>query len=100
VIPCLNEAAVIESVISRMFEDEGLADPIVVVADGGSTDGTLDIVAEIARRDPRVRLIHNPGRLQSKGLNLVARMMGDDDRPWLVRVDAHAEYPKNYASSL
>jgi succinoglycan biosynthesis protein ExoA len=99
VIPCLNEAAVVRSVIERVLDDEDLVDPLVLVADGGSTDGTRDIVAEIARHDPRVRLMANPGRLQSAGVNLAARSMAGD-RPWLVRVDAHADYPKNYASSL
>lgn len=99
VIPTLNEAAVIARVVARVLDDEGLVDPLVVVADGGSRDGTRAIVGEIARRDPRVRLVNNPGRLQSAGLNLAAATVGGD-RPWLVRVDAHADYPKNYASSL
>src|SRR5205809_956528 len=72
---------------------------VVVGADGGSNDGTREIVAEIAARDRRVRLVANPDRLQSAGVNLAARLMADD-RPWLVRVDAHADYPKNYASTL
>jgi len=99
VIPALNEADVIATVVEQILADEGLVDPLVVVADGGSTDGTRDIVAEIAARDPRVRLIANPGRLQSAGVNLAARML-TGDRPWLIRVDAHADYPKNYCSEL
>lgn len=99
VIPTLNEAKVIASVIARILEDEYLVDPLVVVADGGSTDGTQEIVSGIAADDRRVRLLHNPARIQSAGLNLAARALGGD-RPWLVRVDAHAEYPKNYASTL
>jgi succinoglycan biosynthesis protein ExoA len=99
VIPCLNEAALIESVIGRVLEDQGLVDPLVLVADGGSRDGSREIVERIAARDPRVRLVDNPGRLQSAGVNLAARMMGEG-RPWLVRVDAHAEYPPDYVSSL
>jgi succinoglycan biosynthesis protein ExoA len=99
VIPTLNEARVIASVIARILEDDALTDPMVVVADGGSSDDTRDIVRAIARQDARVRLIDNPGRLQSVGLNLaVAAIAGD--RPWLVRVDAHADYPNPYASSL
>jgi succinoglycan biosynthesis protein ExoA len=99
VIPCLNEAALIGKVIDRILEDEALVDPLVLVADGGSTDGCREIVAEIAAHDPRVRLMPNPGRLQSAAMNLAARTAGDG-RPWLVRIDAHAEYPKNYVSTL
>ncbi|MFC3069476.1 glycosyltransferase family 2 protein [Phenylobacterium soli] len=99
VIPCLNEAGLIAQVIARILDDDGLVDPLVLVADGGSDDGCRDIVAEIAARDPRVRLMDNPGRLQSAGVNLAARTLGGD-RPWLVRVDAHADYPTNYVSTL
>jgi len=99
VIPTLDEASVIAKVIARVLDDDGLIDPLVVVVDGGSSDGTQEIVRELARRDPRVRLIHNPARLQSAGLNLAAATVGGD-RAWLVRVDAHADYPRNYASRL
>ncbi len=99
VIPCLNEAKAIAGVLDRILDDPGLVDPVVLVADGGSTDGTREIVADIAARDPRVRLLHNPGRLQSAGINLAARAL-DESRPWMVRVDAHADYPPNYVSTL
>jgi len=99
VIPCLNEAPIIARVIAQVLADDGLVDPVVLVADGGSTDGSRAIVAEIAQRDPRVRLMANPGRLQSAGVNLAARLMGEG-RAWLVRVDAHADYPPRYASTL
>jgi succinoglycan biosynthesis protein ExoA len=99
VIPALNEAPVIARVIEQILADDGLVDPLVVVADGGSTDGTREIVARIAARDPRVKLMSNPGKLQSCGMNLAARLMGGE-RPWMVRVDAHADYPANYASTL
>ncbi len=98
VIPCLNEAGLIAQVIARILGDDGLVDPLVLVADGGSTDGCREIVAEIAARDPRVQLLPNPGRLQSAGVNLAAGMA--EDRPWLVRIDAHADYPKTYVSTL
>ncbi|MDB5418773.1 MAG: succinoglycan biosynthesis protein, partial [Phenylobacterium sp.] len=94
VIPCLNEAGLIAQVIARILEDGGLVDPLVLVADGGSADGCREIVEAIAARDPRVQLLPNPGRLQSAGVNLAARMA--EDRPWLVRIDAHADYPKTY----
>ena len=99
VIPCLNEAAVLADVIAAVLADDGLSDPLLVVADGGSTDGSRGIVRAIAQDDPRVRLLPNPRRLQSAGVNLAARRFGQPCR-WLVRVDAHAAYPRNYASTL
>jgi len=99
VIPCLNEEALIAKVIGRILEDEGLVDPLVLVADGGSSDRSREIVSEIAARDPRVKLLANPQRLQSAGMNRAAQAMGGT-RPWLVRIDAHADYPRNYASTL
>lgn len=98
VIPCLNEREHIAGLIQHLLDDDGWADPLVVVADGGSTDGSREIVAEIAARDPRVRLLDNPARLQSPGVNAAARAFAD--RRWLVRVDAHAGYPRNYVSAL
>jgi succinoglycan biosynthesis protein ExoA len=98
VIPCLNEAGLIAQVIARILGDDGLVDPLVLVADGGSTDGCREIVAEIAAHDRRVQLVANPGRLQSSGVNLAAGLA--EDRPWLVRIDAHADYPMTYVSTL
>jgi succinoglycan biosynthesis protein ExoA len=99
VIPCLDEAAFIGPLLARLLADPNLVDPLVVVADGGSTDGTRAIVEAVAARDPRIRLLPNPHRLQSAGINLAARQYGRG-RTWLLRVDAHAGYPEAYASRL
>ena len=99
IIPCLNEEAVIGGVVRGMLSDAGPVDLLVIVADGGSTDCSRQIVGEIAAGDPRVRLLPNPARLQSAGVNLAAATLGSD-RHWLVRVDAHADYPANYVSTL
>ncbi|MDB5455851.1 MAG: succinoglycan biosynthesis protein [Caulobacter sp.] len=99
VVPTLNEEAFIGALLDRLLEDDGLTDPLVVVADGGSKDATRAIVQDRAAVDPRVRLLDNPKRLQSAGINLaVERYAGDRD--WIVRVDAHAIYPHHYASRL
>jgi succinoglycan biosynthesis protein ExoA len=99
VVPCLNESAHITGVIESLLGDPGWADPLVVVADGGSTDGTVELVQAIAARDPRVRLLHNARRIQAAGVNLAAALFGDG-RAWLVRADAHAEYPLGFVSTL
>jgi succinoglycan biosynthesis protein ExoA len=99
VIPCLNERAHITPLIATLLDDPDWLDPLVIVVDGGSTDGTCEVVRRIARANSHVRLVHNPRRIQSAGLNLAAERFGAGRR-CLVRVDAHAEYPRGYVSSL
>jgi succinoglycan biosynthesis protein ExoA len=99
VIPCLNEAEHIGGLIAHLLDDPDWRDPFIVVADGGSTDGTVDIVQAIALTDRRVRLLHNPAKRQSAGVNLAAVQFGKGRR-WMVRVDAHAGYPDRYVSRL
>lgn len=97
VIPCLNEAATLPGLLARFAaESEGA---LIVVADGGSTDGSREIVARAAAGDGRVRLLDNPRRLQSAGVNLAVRTFGAGRR-WLVRADAHCDYPPDYVPRL
>lgn len=99
VIPCLNEADVLADVVARVLDDDRLVDARLVIADGGSTDGTRQIARRLAAEDRRVAFLHNPRRLQSAALNLAARQAGAGVE-WLVRVDAHAGYPEAYVSTL
>lgn len=96
VIPTLNEAAHIEACVrSLMTGDKRLAAIEMIVADGGSTDGTQGIVERLREEFPNLRLIDNPKRLQSAAVNLAAQRAGEG-RGILVRCDAHAVYPSNY----
>jgi succinoglycan biosynthesis protein ExoA len=99
VVPCLNESAHIGKLLEWLTHDADNLDLLIIVADGGSTDGTTDIVAKIALSNPRVRLLSNPKRIQSAGVNLAVQLFGEDRR-WLVRLDAHADYPKRYIATL
>jgi len=96
VIPTLNEAAHIETCIrSLLTGDDRLHAIELVVADGGSRDGTQSIVLRLCAEFPNLRLLDNPKRLQSAAVNLAAREAGIG-RKILVRCDAHAVYPDNY----
>jgi succinoglycan biosynthesis protein ExoA len=99
VIPCLNEVSHIEGLIRHLLDDQDWRDPLVVVADGGSTDGTVQIVRALAAKDWRIRLLDNPHRLQASAVNLAAARHGRGRR-FMVRVDAHAGYPRAYVSRL
>ena len=71
-----------ESVLTQTF-----ADFEFIIIDDGSTDGSRPILEELARRDPRIRLISRPNTGYTKALNealglargtYVARMDADD----------------------
>jgi succinoglycan biosynthesis protein ExoA len=98
VIPCLNEATNLPSLLDSLLKDAG-PEALVVVADGGSADGSREIVQAYAAIDPRVRLTPNPGRFQGAGVNRAARLHAAGRR-WMVRIDAHADYPKGYVERL
>ncbi|WP_152613045.1 glycosyltransferase [Tateyamaria sp. ANG-S1] len=106
VIPTLNEAAHVAGVINGLkpFLARRLAcdAPVrMIIADGGSTDGTVDIVTDqigaLSQFD--IHLLHNSARLQSAGVNRACEVFGGDMR-WLVRLDAHSAYPENYVDEL
>ena len=73
---------------------------MIVVADDGSTDATHSIVEQIGRLDQRIVAFGSDRRMGvSASINRAVKQFGAGYR-WLVRVDAHAEYPPNYASRL
>ncbi len=98
VVPTLNEAAHVEHVIDTLLAGAPM-DTRLVVADGGSTDGTREKVTRMALQDPRVRLVDNPARYQSAGINAAVRSAGTG-ADYLLRADAHAVYPPDYCRDL
>jgi succinoglycan biosynthesis protein ExoA len=99
VVPCLNEREHIGKLLAYVRRNTADLDCLIVIADGGSTDGTADILAEMTARDPAMKVIFNPKRIQSAGVNLAARTFGEG-RQWLIRLDVHAQYPAGYIRTL
>lgn len=99
VIPTLNEAAHIGQVLAGVCRFPAAEKAVIVVADGGSTDATRDLVRRAAAAEPRIRLIDNPGRLQAAAVNLAVAQFGQQ-AGWLLRMDAHSRYPEDYADVL
>ena len=99
VIPCLNEAEHIAPLLAQLARTMDQIGGRIVVVDGGSTDGTWEIVSAIASRDSCISLLHNPRRIQSAAINLaVAEDQGVSSH--LIRIDAHCRYPDDYCARL
>ncbi len=97
IIPALNEELHIETCIrSLMAGDSRLASVRLIVADGGSQDGTVEIVNRLMQEFPNLRLVNNPKRLQSAAMNLAVAAHETDDIRFVVRCDAHSIYPENF----
>ncbi|EDX72431.1 glycosyl transferase, group 2 family protein [Coleofasciculus chthonoplastes PCC 7420] len=92
-IPTYNEFSNIEKVIQGFLETDYPNLLEVLIADGGSTDGTVDKVIKLSLVDKRVRLLDNPLRIQSAALKL---MLDEAKGDIFLRADAHCEYASNY----
>lgn len=93
-MPCLNEERFIEACVRAVQQQDYPPERLeLVVADGGSTDQTLAILARLSQQDRRIRVVHNPGRYQSAGMNEIIRHMRGDI---LVRLDVHGDYAPDY----
>jgi succinoglycan biosynthesis protein ExoA len=99
VVPTLNESRTIAALLTALLvEAEHLDDALIVVADGGSSDGTQDIARAMVRPG-RLEVLQNAKRIQSAGINLAVAAFGQG-RQWLIRIDAHGLYPDDYCRSL
>jgi glycosyltransferase involved in cell wall biosynthesis len=90
VIPCRNEKRHIGEFLDSVLRQElAPGDELeILVADGMSDDGTREIL-----RGYDVRVIDNPGRIVSTGLNAAIDASTGDV---IVRMDAHSVYAHDY----
>jgi glycosyltransferase involved in cell wall biosynthesis len=94
VIPCRNEARFLGRCLDSILAAEYPRGRMeVLVVDGGSTDGTRELIRARAAADARVRLVDNPQATTPWALNHgIDRAAGDV----IARVDAHAAVSPGY----
>jgi succinoglycan biosynthesis protein ExoA len=97
IVPTLNEEKYIEAAISELMLEGN--DFEIIVVDGNSTDRTPEIVADIAGRNNKVRLLQNPKKIQAAAINIGAKNC-DPRATVFVQADAHCSYPKEFSRKI
>lgn len=98
IVPIYNEEKyIIDFLESLEKQDYSKGDMEVFLIDGNSTDKTVKLINDFISITPLpIKLLHNPKRSQASAMNLgLSQAQGT----YLVRLDAHAEYPQNYIST-
>jgi glycosyltransferase involved in cell wall biosynthesis len=95
IVPCRNEADHIDRFLDCLLEQKlpGNTQLEVLIADGSSDDGTREQIERRRREDPRLRVINNPRKIVSAGLNAAIREARGEV---IVRMDVHTIYARDY----
>lgn len=96
ICPVYNEMGYIEDLIDKLLEMEPLNKEILFI-DGGSTDGTRDILRRAEALHPNIRVLINSRKIVPYALNMAipecrARIIS--------RIDAHTDYAGDYFTTI
>ena len=94
IIPIRNEAKYIKSCLQAVIDQDYPNDRIeILVVDGLSEDSTRDIVTQMAKQAPTIRLLDNPGQIVPTALNIgLKKAQGEV----IIRVDGHTIIASDY----
>lgn len=95
IIPVYNEERFIERFLTSVYEQDFDRSSLeIIVVDGHSSDRTVEI---IHKKFPEVRVLDNPHKIVPISMNIGIR---EARGKYLIRLDAHCTYPKDYFSRL
>jgi glycosyltransferase involved in cell wall biosynthesis len=93
-MPVRNEKACIERSISSVLSQDYPPDRIeVLIADGGSEDGTRELLDGLRQGQANLRIVDNPKRIVATALNAALREAKGEV---IVRVDGHCQIAPEY----
>jgi len=93
ILPVRNEALHLADSVQAILSQDFHGAFEVILAIGPSEDATKEIANKIAEADRRVVIVDNPTGGTAAGLNIAVNKAKYSN---IVRVDGHAEIPKNY----
>lgn len=71
IIPVYNEVSSVRNLILDLINSSVAGQTIeVIIVDGESNDGTVEVVSEMQENNPLIHLINNPKRITPKAMNL------------------------------
>ena len=98
IVPCRNEKKYIKSLLNNIdWQDYPKNRLEVIIADGMSDDGTREVLSKFISKYKNLTIIDNEKKIVPTALNKAIKISKGD---YIVRLDAHSVYPRNYLSRL
>lgn len=100
VMPCFNEKRTIKAIVDEVLSvNLGSTEKEIVIVDDGSTDGTRNILKELAKKHPEITVFENAQNM-GKGASLKRAILATTGDVVVVQ-DADLEYdPRDYKRLL
>ena len=94
VVAARNEGPFIESCVrSLLAQEEPPGGFELIVAEGGSDDGTMPLLQKLAAEDPRLNVVSNERRIAPAAWNVAIKQARGR---YIAIMGAHARYPGDY----
>ena len=94
--PCYNSAKFIESTVNS-FLSQNFADGELILLNDGSGDNTLEVITDLARRDPRIRVIDQ----KNSGVSVSRNHLIDEARgEWILFLDHDDQFLPDASTEL
>lgn len=96
-VAVLNEEKSIEACLRSLMDQRYEGEVEIIVADGGSTDGTREIVRKLREENSNLILINNSNKIQAAGRNLAWQQT---DAQYLAYLDGKRVAAQDWLSEL
>ena len=94
IIPMRNEVKFVAKCLDSLRSQTGPSEEVeILCVDGRSTDGTREIVAEMAEKDKRIKLLDNPQKIVPTAMNIGIKASRGK---YVARVDCHSTFAPDY----